>query len=190
MPDFPPLENTPDSPLESAPENAPESAPENISNTNPEISLTAGITLFNQGEYYACHDVLEALWMEAESMEKPFYQGILQIAVGLYHLGNHNWRGATILIGEGVNRLRPFEPSYGGVAVADLVDLGWAWLVALQHTGVDQVEAMAQALTQARTTAADQGISLGDQRFTLPVPRIGLTTSATPESRPRASGTC
>ncbi|MEB3288513.1 MAG: DUF309 domain-containing protein [Leptolyngbya sp.] len=143
------------------------------SEPSSEASLAAGITLFNQGEYYACHDVLEALWMTADTLEKPFYQGILQIAVGLYHLGNHNWRGAAILIGEGVNRLRPFEPSYGGVAVADVVDLGWAWLVALQHTGSDRVAEMAEALAQAQQTAQPQTIDLGDQSLILPVPRLG-----------------
>jgi len=113
-------------------------------------TLNAGITLFNQGDYYACHDVLEAIWMEAETQEKPFYQGILQIAVGLYHLGNHNWQGASILLGEGVNRLRPFEPTYAGVAVAPLVDCGWAWLTALQQIGPDQVAALAAAIAPAQ----------------------------------------
>ncbi|MBD2424649.1 DUF309 domain-containing protein [Phormidium sp. FACHB-1136] len=141
----------------------------------PEVSLTAGIALFNQGQYYDCHDVLEAIWMEAESMEKPFYQGILQVAVGLYHLGNQNWRGATILLGEGVNRLRPFEPSYGGVAVADLVDLGWAWLVALQHTGIDRVADLAQSLAQTQQTGMPQVVTVADQSMTLPVPVIGMT---------------
>lgn len=138
-----------------------------------EVSLAAGMALFNQGKYYDCHDVLEALWMEADALEKPFYQGILQIAVGLYHLGNHNWRGATILLGEGVNRLRPFEPSYGGVAVADVVDLGWAWLVALQHSGIDRVAEMAQALAQAQQTGTPQRITVADQAMALPVPVIG-----------------
>ena len=138
-----------------------------------EVSLAAGMALFNQGEYYDCHDVLEALWMEADTLEKPFYQGLLQIAVGLYHLGNQNWRGATILLGEGVNRLRPFEPSYGGVAVADVVDLGWAWLVALQHAGSDRVAEMTQALAQAQQTGTPQRITVADQAMALPVPRIG-----------------
>ena len=53
-----------------------------------------GVQQFNQREYYACHDTLEAIWMEASEPEKTFYQGILQIAVALYHLSNQNLRGA------------------------------------------------------------------------------------------------
>lgn len=73
-----------------------------------------GITEFNQGEFYACHDTLEAIWMEAGEPEKTFYQGILQMAVALYHLGNRNVRGAIILLGEGMHRLRRYESDYGG----------------------------------------------------------------------------
>lgn len=71
-----------------------------------------GVEQFNQGEFYACHDTLEALWIEAPQAKKNFYQGILQVAVALYHLSNQNWRGCVILMGEGMNRLRSYEPEY------------------------------------------------------------------------------
>jgi predicted metal-dependent hydrolase len=70
--------------------------------TWPPPTFWQGIAQFNQGAFYDCHDTLEAVWMVAPTGEKPFYQGILQIAVGLYHLSNHNWRGAAILLGKGV----------------------------------------------------------------------------------------
>jgi hypothetical protein len=120
--------------------------------------LGEGIALFNRGDYYACHDLLEAIWMEANTLEKPFYQGILQVAVGLYHLGNHNWQGASILLGEGVNRLRRFEPAYAGVDVERLVDCGWAWLIALQQTGRERVVEVAAAIPQAQIAPAPREI--------------------------------
>lgn len=73
--------------------------------------------------------------MEADTAEKPFYQGILQVAVAFYHLGNLNWRGGAILLGEGINRLRRFEPSYEGIAVDDLVDQSVDWLSLVQEAG-------------------------------------------------------
>lgn len=121
--------------------------PHRTKESNP--TLTEGIILFNRGDYYACHDVLEAIWMEASTSEKGFYQGILQIAVGFYHLGNHNWQGAMTLLGEGVNRLRAFEPDYRGVDVVRLVDCGWAWLTALNTIGAEQVTILAAVATQA-----------------------------------------
>lgn len=93
-----------------------------------------GVEQFNAGQYYACHDILEALWIEATEPEKTFYQGILQIAVALYHLSNHNLRGAMILLGEGSNRLRRYPSEYGGIDVDELLSQSAALLTALQQT--------------------------------------------------------
>ncbi|BAZ24548.1 hypothetical protein NIES4073_54440 [Kalymmatonema gypsitolerans NIES-4073] len=93
-----------------------------------------GVKQFNAGQYYACHDTLEALWIEAAEPEKTFYQGILQIAVALYHLSNHNLRGAMILLGEGSNRLRRYPSEYGGIDVDELLSQSAALLTALQQT--------------------------------------------------------
>lgn len=98
-----------------------------------------GIDQFNQGEFYACHDTLEAIWIEAPMFEKRFYQGVLQIAVGLYHLGNHNWRGAVILIGEGLSRLGQYQPEYGGIDVEQLIDDASELLSTIQAVGADRV---------------------------------------------------
>lgn len=140
----------------------------------PNPALAEGIAQFNRGDYYACHDTLEAIWMEATPGEKPFYQGILQIAVGLYHLGNHNWQGAAILLGEGTRRLDPFEPAYRGVAVTALVDCGLDWLHALQQSGPERVAELAAALAAA-TKAAPQPVA--GLETPLPQPHIELVAS-------------
>jgi hypothetical protein len=98
-----------------------------------------GVEQFNQGQFYACHDTLEALWMEATEPQKTFYQGILQIAVALYHLGNSNWRGAVILLGEGINRLRRYPPTYAGIDVDELLTSSAAMLTALQQAGPEKI---------------------------------------------------
>ncbi|MBF2051055.1 MAG: DUF309 domain-containing protein [Elainella sp. C42_A2020_010] len=91
-----------------------------------------GIEEFNQQQFYACHDTLEAIWMEAIEPQKTFYQGILQIAVALYHLGNQNFRGAIILLGEGMNRLRHYQPSFAGIDVVQLLEQSRALQANLQ----------------------------------------------------------
>jgi uncharacterized protein len=105
-----------------------------------------GVDQFNQGQFYACHDTLEAIWMEAPELEKKFYQGILQVAVGLYHLSNGNWRGAVILLGEGVGRLGYYEPEYGGVDVESLAEEARALLRELQQAGPEGARSVAIAL--------------------------------------------
>ncbi|MEW5858962.1 MAG: DUF309 domain-containing protein [Cyanobacteriota bacterium] len=103
---------------------------------------------FNQREFYACHDTLEALWMEASEPEKRFYQGVLQIAVGCYHLGNLNWRGAVILLGEGMRRLEAYEPAYSGIDVTELREQSAELLTALQQTGAENVVDFVEQMQQ------------------------------------------
>ncbi|WP_034935086.1 DUF309 domain-containing protein [Gloeocapsa sp. PCC 73106] len=85
-----------------------------------ELELQRAVTQFNQREFYDCHDTLEALWIEAIEQDRAFYQGILQIAVACYHLGNQNWRGAVILLGEGNRKLQDYQPSYYNLNVTSL----------------------------------------------------------------------
>ncbi|WP_353931417.1 DUF309 domain-containing protein [Okeanomitos corallinicola TIOX110] len=98
-----------------------------------------GVEQFNTGQFYACHDTLEALWIEAADPEKSLYQGILQIAVGLYHLGNGNLRGAMILLGEGTNRLRRYPNNDCGIDVEKLLLDGVKFLKVLQQTDQKKV---------------------------------------------------
>ncbi|NET73258.1 MAG: DUF309 domain-containing protein [Sphaerospermopsis sp. SIO1G2] len=98
-----------------------------------------GVEQFNTGQFYACHDTLEALWIEATDPEKSLYQGILQIAVGLYHLGNGNLRGAMILLGEGTNRLRRYPDNNCGIDVEKLFLDSVEFLKLLQQTDPDKV---------------------------------------------------
>ncbi len=105
-----------------------------------------GVEQFNQQEFYACHDTLEALWIEAIEPDKKFYQGILQIAVALYHLGNQNWRGAVILLGEGMQRLRHYQPIYAELDVEEFLAQSFQLLTMLQQTGPDRVGLVMQQL--------------------------------------------
>ena len=75
--------------------------------------------------------------------QRTFYQGILQIAVALYHLGNANLRGATILLGEGVNRLRRYQPIYAEVDVTALITQSTELLTRLQQAQIAGEEAIA-----------------------------------------------
>ena len=72
------------------------------------------IELFNSQEWYAAHDVFEELWHETADPERRSLQGILQVAVAQLHLQRANKRGATILFGEALGRLRrPGTPDLG-----------------------------------------------------------------------------
>ena len=110
-----------------------------------------GIAEFNAGEYYACHDTLEALWMDSIDPDKKFYQGVLQIAVACYHLHNRNWRGAVTLLGEGIGRLPYYQPVYAGIDVAGLIRDSSNLLKILQSIGIDGIEDFVDRLAQDST---------------------------------------
>jgi len=97
-----------------------------------------GIAEFNQQQFYACHDTLEAIWVDAPEADQRFYQGILQVAVGCYHLSNDNLRGAIILLGEAVRRLCDYQPDYEAVNVELLLEQAVQLLQALQQLKPEQ----------------------------------------------------
>ncbi len=116
-----------------------------------------GVEEFNQQQFYSCHDTLEALWMEAPQPEKKFYQGVLQIAVGLYHLSQKNWKGAVILMGEGLGKLDYYYPDYSGINVEQLMDETSQLLKALQIAGAEKVE---EFLPLMQSQGVVQGLKL------------------------------
>jgi len=44
-----------------------------------------GIELFNAGEFYECHEVLEDVWRPSRGAERFFLQALIHFAVGFYH---------------------------------------------------------------------------------------------------------
>ncbi len=80
--------------------------------------IDEGIFLFNEREFFACHDVLEDFWGELIGPEKPFFQGLIQAAVALFHFEEGNLGGACKMNSSSRVYLSPFVPSLGGIDVA------------------------------------------------------------------------
>jgi predicted metal-dependent hydrolase len=97
------------------------------------------VRLFNAGEWYACHDGFEELWHETQGPCRKALQGVLQIAVAQLHLERGNLRGATVLFGEGIGRLRPYGTSVLGWSLDPLLDAAQRRLRVLQQ-GLDPAE--------------------------------------------------
>jgi hypothetical protein len=65
--------------------------------TEYDARYLAGILFFNQHDFFEAHEVWESLWLDEAGPERRFYQGLIQAAVGLFHFGNGNLRGAVKL---------------------------------------------------------------------------------------------
>jgi len=74
-----------------------------------------GVELFNNRHFFECHDVIEDIWMEWRGSDPTFFQGIIHIAVGFYHLDNENYRGSRSQFSKGLAKLERFQPAYYGV---------------------------------------------------------------------------
>ena len=115
------------------------------------------IRLFNDREFFDCHDVLEELWTETTSEERRFYQGLIQAAVALFHFGNGNLGGARKLYRSSSQYLEPYGPWYMGFDVAAFLE--------------DFDRCFAELVSAGETYPAD--VVLREDR----IPRIELTGS-------------
>lgn len=80
-----------------------------------------GIRLFNEEEFFECHDELELLWSETIGEEKKYLQGLIQASVALFHFGNENYGGARKLYISSLEKLEPYGDRYMGVNLAKFI---------------------------------------------------------------------
>ena len=83
--------------------------------------LDKGIKLFNAGNYFEAHEVWEDLWRQTEDPLRKFYQGLIQAAVGLYHLQRGNTIGARGQLTKSLRKLEEYPPKYCGINNSGLV---------------------------------------------------------------------
>lgn len=87
--------------------------------TDPRID--EGIRLFNEGEYFECHDVLEDFWTEQTGPEKPLFQGLIQAAVAMFHFEEGNLGGARRMSLSSRAYLSSFVPETAGIDIEGLL---------------------------------------------------------------------
>ncbi len=87
----------------------------------PPPELIRGIEQFNRQEFFEQHETLEEIWIKEPGDIRYLYQGILQIGVAFYHLRRGNWKGACLLLDNGMNYLKAFGPTCMSVDVAGLL---------------------------------------------------------------------
>ena len=71
-----------------------------------EGNLLKALNLFNNQKWYEAHDAFEDIWNTLDGDERQVIQGILQVSVSQFHLSKGNLNGATILLGEGLGRIK------------------------------------------------------------------------------------
>lgn len=65
--------------------------------------------------------MLEYLWGFGQEDLRFFYQGLLHLAVSMYHLRKDNKRGSKSLINSGIELLRPYGQGFGDIDIERLL---------------------------------------------------------------------
>ncbi len=104
------------------------------------VKFRSGIAQFNERKFFECHDTLEEVWSGSRGPMRDFLQGLIQVAVGFYHLGNGNFIGAESQLTKGLVRLQPFGDAYGGIDLSGLRAGVLEWLNRMRSGAISQGE--------------------------------------------------
>ena len=115
-------------------------------------AFARGVAQFNDGLFFECHDTLEEIWSGVRGPSRGFFQGLVQVAVAFYHLGNGNRPGAITLLRRALARLERYPARYAGLELAPLRDAVTLWLAGLESGGTTPSRPPTIALTE-RTPA-------------------------------------
>jgi uncharacterized protein len=98
--------------------------------------LRKGIELFNNREFFQCHEVLEEAWTPERGLRRGFLQALIHVAVGFYHGQRGNSAGACGQLRKGLRKLAMYLPECEGIdtqrlyretlAVLERIDAGAA----------------------------------------------------------------
>ena len=84
-----------------------------------------GIRLFNNREFFECHEVLEEEWTPERGARRLFLQSLIHMAVGLYHAERGNPTGAIRQLRKGLRKLAGYLPSCEGIDTLRLHTMRW-----------------------------------------------------------------
>jgi predicted metal-dependent hydrolase len=124
-------------------------------NTLPQ-ALLQGVEEFNRAYYFEAHETLEDLWRETSGPLRLFYQGLIQLAVALYHLSNGNRRGALNLLSKGLDKLAAYQPVCQGIDVDALCREARPGIERVRQAGAEELSVDPQQLPRIRWIPSDR----------------------------------
>ena len=124
-----------------------------LSLLDPDVALQfrKGIHEFNSGMFFECHETLEDVWHGIRGPARDFFQGLIQIAVGFYHLGTRNIKGGESQLEKGLHRLEGYRSPYMGVELDEFRRGAAEWLERVRSGG--EISGHVRDLPKIRFTA-------------------------------------
>jgi len=109
-----------------------EQPPESLLDPHSVREMEKAALEFNSGKFFECHDTLEEVWQGIRGPARDFFQGLIQISVGFYHLRNGNRQGGESQLDKGLTKLENYGDSYAGMELANLRAGVRCWLEKLR----------------------------------------------------------
>ena len=119
----------------------------------PYETVASARALLDEGRPFSAHEVLEARWKDGPEEERPLWQGLAQLCVGITHLARGNTAGGLRLLEE--------------IGAADVVLPELPALRGLEQTAYHHLDAhdhTLEVLERAIDVEADPGAIVGEQR--------------------------
>lgn len=89
------------------------------------------IELFNERDFYDCHEVLEDLWLDYHGPARRFYQGLIHLASAYLLLLRGNMRGCRARFISTLAYLDDYPPTYLGLHLHPIRQNIALWLTRL-----------------------------------------------------------
>lgn len=121
-----------------------------------------GIEHFNRRAYFDAHEEWESLWQERTGEDRTFYQGLIQVAVCLHHVGRQNMRGASKLHLSSCDYLQPFRPWHAGLDLDSFLRDVQQWWVAVVASAESDRPGVVDPLLVPQITLSDMACSNPD----------------------------
>jgi predicted metal-dependent hydrolase len=90
--------------------------------------LREGIRLFNEQRFFECHEILEPFYQETDNDNKPFLEGLIQLAAAFrLYCEFGETKGPVRMVHQALIRFENYQPSFLEIRVSELSQAAEAW---------------------------------------------------------------
>lgn len=110
--------------------------PDDVVGSVPE-AFERAVELFDAQRFFEAHEFLEWIWKhpDVDPVDRDFWKGVTQVAVGGVHTQRRNARGALTLLERAAGYLAPYPTPHRGVRTADLAAAALRLAAAVRREG-------------------------------------------------------
>ncbi len=95
--------------------------------------LREGIGLFNDRSFFECHEVLEGFYLETDDANKPFLEGLIQLAAAFRIFADFaEIKGPVRMVRQALIRFENYQPAFMQVRVSQLSSALEVWAKATE----------------------------------------------------------